>query len=165
MLSLAPTVNSARIYVLPSKSRTPPRDDQDAELVLYPSYWFVSLLNLMDPSDAKPVGLSAEVPNVYRPITTLSTNPFTASNATAGTYYRAGGNITCSIFSSSLVSCTLGSEFEIIQTSSAGYVLFETGSGVTLNSKSGNLKLAGQFSAATLKKVGDNEWDLIGDLG
>ena len=110
-------------------------------------------------------GFSGEVTNVYRPITTLSTNPFTASNATAGTYYRAGGNITCSIFSSSLVSCTLGSEFEIIQTSSAGYVLFETGSGVTLNSKSGNLKLAGQFSAATLKKVGDNEWDLIGDLG
>ena len=110
-------------------------------------------------------GFIGEVTNVYRPITTLSTNPFTASNATAGTYYRAGGNITCSIFSSSLVSCTLGSEFEIIQTSSAGYVLFETGSGVTLNSKSGNLKLAGQFSAVTLKKVGDNEWDLIGDLG
>ena len=110
-------------------------------------------------------GFSGEVTNVYRPITTLSTNPFTASNATAGTYYRAGGNITCSIFSSSLVSCTLGSEFEIIQTSSAGYVLFETGSGVTLNSKSNKLKIAGQFSAITLKKVGDNEWDLIGDLG
>ena len=62
MLSLAPTVNSARMYVLPSKSRTPPRDDQDDEVVLYPSYWFVSLLNLIDPSAAKPVGLSAEVP-------------------------------------------------------------------------------------------------------
>ena len=108
--------------------------------------------------------LIGEATNVYRPITTLSTNPFTASNATAGTYYRAGGNITCSIFVTASVSCTTGVEFEFIQTSSAGNVLFETGSGVTLNSKSGNLKITGQFSAVTLKYVGNNEWDLIGDL-
>lgn len=109
-------------------------------------------------------GFTGEVTNVYRPITTLSTNPFTASDATAGAYYRAGGNITCSIFVTASVACTTGVEFEFFQTSSAGNVLFETGSGVTLNSKSGNLKLAGQFSAATLKYVGNNEWDLIGDL-
>jgi len=108
--------------------------------------------------------LIGEATNIHRPITTLSTNPFTASNATAGAYYRAGGNITCSIFISASVYCTTGVEFEFIQTSSVGNVLFETGSGVTLNSKSGNLKLAGQFSAATLKYVGNNEWDLIGDL-
>jgi hypothetical protein len=33
-----------------------------------------------------------------------------------------------------------------------------------MNSKNGNIKLTGQFSAATLKKVGTDEWDLIGDL-
>ena len=110
-------------------------------------------------------GFIGQATNIYRPITTLSTNPFTASNATAGAYYRAGGNITCSIFATASVGCTTGVEFEFIQTSSAGYVLFETGSGVTLNSKGSNLKLAGQFSAATLKYVGNNEWDLIGDLG
>ena len=107
---------------------------------------------------------TGEVTNVYRPISTLTTNPFTASDATAGGYYRAGGNITCSIFVTASVACTTGVEFEFFQTSSAGNVLFETGSGVTLNSKSGNLKLTGQFSAATLKYVGNNEWDLIGDL-
>lgn len=107
---------------------------------------------------------TGEVTNVYRPILTLTTNPFTASDATAGKYYRAGGNITCSIFVTASVACTTGVEFEFFQTSSAGNVLFETGSGVTLNSKSGNLKLTGQFSAATLKYVGNNEWDLIGDL-
>ena len=106
-----------------------------------------------------------EVTTVYRPIATLTTNPFTASDATAGAYYRANGNITCSIFTTASVACTVGSEFEFFQTSSAGNVLFETGSGVTLNSKSGRIKLAGQFSAATLKYVGNNEWDLIGDLG
>ena len=105
-----------------------------------------------------------EVTNVYRPITTLTTNPFTASDATAGAYYRAGGNVTCSIFTTASVACTVGSEFEFFQTSSAGNVLFETGSGVTLNSRSGRIKLVGQFSAATLKYVGNNEWDLIGDL-
>lgn len=38
-------------------------------------------------------------------------------------------------------------------------------SGVTLNSKNGNTKLAGQYSAATLIKVSDDSWILIGDLG
>ena len=42
---------------------------------------------------------------------------------------------------------------------------FLTGSGTILNSKDGKIKLAGQFSAATLKKVGTDEYDLIGDLG
>jgi len=110
-------------------------------------------------------GFIGEVTNVYRPITTLSTNPFTASDATAGAYYRTGGNITCSIFTAASVNCTTGVEFEFFQTSSEGYLCFTTASGVTLNSKSGNTKLAGQFSAATLKKIGTNEWDLIGDLG
>tara|TARA_R110001592_G_scaffold99985_1_gene284249 strand:+ start:588 stop:1172 length:585 start_codon:yes stop_codon:yes gene_type:complete len=105
-----------------------------------------------------------EVTNVYRPVLTASINPFTASDATAGAYYRAGGNVTCSIFITASVACTIGSEFEFFQTSSAGNVLFKTGSGVTLNSKSGKLKLVGQFSAATLKYVGSNKWDLIGDL-
>jgi len=108
--------------------------------------------------------LIGEATNVYRPVLTASLNPFTASNATAGGYYRAGGNITCSILVTASVSCTVGSEFEFFQTSSTGNVLFETGSGVTLNSKNSNLKLTGQFSAATLKYVGNNEWDLIGDL-
>lgn len=108
--------------------------------------------------------LIGEATNLYRPVLTASLNPFTASSATAGGYYRTGGNITCSIFITESISCTIGSEFEFFQTSSTGNVLFKTGSGVTLNSKNGNLKLTGQFSAATLKYVGNNEWDLIGDL-
>ena len=51
------------------------------------------------------------------------------------------------------------------QTASAGYLLFTTSSGVTLNSKGGKTKLAGQFSGATLKKIGTDAYDLIGDLG
>ena len=63
VLSLAPTVCSARMVVFPSKSLTPPKDDHDVELVLYPSYWFVSVLYLMQPSFTIPaVGLSAVLP-------------------------------------------------------------------------------------------------------
>jgi hypothetical protein len=110
------------------------------------------------------IGDGSSLTNLQRPITS-STTHFTASNNNTGFYFRGDGSVTCSIQQNSVVTCDIGNEFEIFQTSSAGYILFATGSGVTLNSKSNNQKLAGQFSAATLKKVGTNEWDLIGDLG
>lgn len=109
-------------------------------------------------------GDGAALTNLQRPITS-STTHFTASNNNSGFYFRGDGSVTCSIQLNSVVTCEIGNEFEIFQTSSAGYVLFATGSGVTLNSKTNLQKLAGQFSAATLKKVGTDEWDLIGDLG
>lgn len=111
------------------------------------------------------IGDGSTLTNLQRPISNSIVTHFTASNLNSGFYFRAGGNVTCSIQSGSIVSCDIGNEFEIFQTSSAGNILFATGSGVTLNSKSGNQKLAGQFSGATLKKVGTDEWDLIGDLG
>ena len=109
-------------------------------------------------------GDGSQLTNLQRPISSSVSTDITASNLNAGYYFRAGGNVTCSIQSSSLVSCNVGSEFEFFQTSSAGNLLFLTGSGVTLNSKNGNITLTGQFSAATLKKVDNDEWDLIGDL-
>jgi len=126
-----------------------------------------SLVTSATSSAAYFVGDGSQLTNLQRPISSSVSINVTASNLNAGYYFRAGGNITCSIQSSSLVSCNVGNEFEFFQTSSAGYILFETGSGVTLNSKDAKLKLAGQFSAATLKKVGSNPdtWDLIGDLG
>ncbi len=99
-----------------------------------------------------------------RPIVTVATNPFTASAANVGQYFRVGGNITCSIFVTASAHCPIGAEFDFFQTSSVGNMLFETGSGVTLNSKNSNLNLAGQFSSATLKYIGLDEWDLMGDL-
>ena len=112
-------------------------------------------------------GDGAALTNLQRPISNSVSTNFTASNLNSGFYFRAGGNVTCSIQSGSLITCTPGNEYEIFQTSSAGYVLFLTGSGVTLNSKSNKIKLAGQFSAATLKKISSDPdiWDLIGDLG
>jgi len=106
----------------------------------------------------------------YRPIGTHNTD-FTCSvsgnaasgNGYGGHYVRVTGNITCSIQPNSVVSIPIGVEFEFFQTDVA-QLYFESASGVTLNSKDGALKLTGQFSAATLKKVDTDEWDLIGDL-
>ena len=111
-------------------------------------------------------GNGSTLTNLQRPISNSVSTHFTASNLNAGFYFRAGGNVTCSIQSGSLVACETGNEYEIFQTSSAGNIIFVTGSGVTLNSKNSNIKLTGQFSAATLKKISTNPdtWDLIGDL-
>jgi hypothetical protein len=98
----------------------------------------------------------------YRPLTGLS-NDFTASVTGGGVYARISGSLTCSIQPNSVVPIPTGVEFEFFQYSNH-QLHFDTGSGVILNSKNGYIKLAGQFSAATLKKVATDEWDLIGDL-
>ena len=111
------------------------------------------------------IGDGSGLTNLQRPISSSIIAHLTASNSNAGYYFRVGGGVSCSIQSSSLVTVATGTEYEFFQTSSAGNVLFHTGSGtITLNSKNDNLNLAGQFSSAVLKKVGTDEWDLIGDL-
>ena len=54
--------------------------------------------------------------------------------------------------------------FEFFQSSSVGTFLFEKAALVNVYSKSDAMKITGQYSAATLKKVGDNTWHLVGDL-
>tara|TARA_R110002020_G_scaffold180672_4_gene375136 strand:+ start:1301 stop:2728 length:1428 start_codon:yes stop_codon:yes gene_type:complete len=96
-----------------------------------------------------------------KPIVTHTTH-VTNSLANAGRYHIVGGNLTCSV--QELPTTPVGAEFEFFQTSSAGQFLFETGSGTSILSKDGNLKLVGQGSAATLKKVAGATYHLIGDL-
>jgi len=109
------------------------------------------------------VGDGSQLTNLQRPITASGVN-FSASIDNAGYYFRTGGNVTCSIGTTSATGIVIGTEYEFFQTASAGNLCFATSSGVTLNSKSGNIKLTGQFSAATLKKVATDTYDLIGDL-
>ena len=99
-----------------------------------------------------------------RPMRTHVTN-FTASALHGGYYNIVGGNLTCSIVHPDTASVAIGTEFEFFQTSS-GNMLFETGStGTTqLLVKNGNVRLAGKYSGATLKKVDTNTWHLVGDL-
>ena len=106
------------------------------------------------------IGDGSGLTNLQRPITTHTAN-FSASAVYAGNFNIVGGSLTCSISTS---AAAVGAEWEFFQTSSAGNFLFQTGSGITLYSKDGNVKLAGQSSAATLKKISADSFALIGDL-
>lgn len=63
----------------------------------------------------------------------------------------------------SSVAFPTGTTIDVIQYG-AGQTTIVAGSGVTLRSKEGNLKLTGQYSGATLYKRGTDEWLVIGDL-
>ena len=95
-----------------------------------------------------------------RPIETHTSN-FTASAALEGFFNIVGGTLECFISTS---TATIGAEWEFFQSSSGDNFTFATGSGITLVSKDGNVKLSNQGSAATLKKITSNTYYLIGDL-
>ena len=106
----------------------------------------------------------------HRPIIEQSTDFHLGSSITTGSfgyYYRVTGSLTCSILAdphySSSAYVPIGSEYDFFQITTGSF-LFESASGVTVNSKNNNMNLAGQFSSATLKKVRPNEYDLLGDL-
>jgi hypothetical protein len=61
------------------------------------------------------------------------------------------------------VPYVVGTTILILQIGS-GQTTIAGDSGVTVNSANGSLKLAGQWSAATLVKRGTNLWVAIGDL-
>jgi hypothetical protein len=57
----------------------------------------------------------------------------------------------------------IGTEIQVLQYG-AGQTTIVATSGVTLRSKSGQLKIANQYTGVTLVKVGTNEWYVIGNL-
>ena len=63
----------------------------------------------------------------------------------------------------SSVAFPAGTQILVLQTG-AGQTTLAAGSGVTINSKDGNLKLSAQWSAATLIKRATDAWVAIGDL-
>jgi len=101
----------------------------------------------------------------HRPIKQHYTD-FSASADYGGYYNIVNGNMTCSILHHNTASVAIGTEYEFFQTGSTGRGLFfETGSsGVTVLVKNNNFNLAGQYSGATLKKVAQSTWHLVGDL-
>lgn len=63
----------------------------------------------------------------------------------------------------SSVAFDVGTCIEIFQYGAGQTTVVATG-GVTIRSSGGKLKLTGQYSAATLRKIGTDEWCLIGDI-
>lgn len=83
----------------------------------------------------------------------------------ADVYLRttAATAVTLTVPPNASIAFTIGTEIDVIQ-DGAGQVTFAEGAGVTINSAGGLLALSAQFAGATLKKVGTNEWDLVGSL-
>lgn len=63
----------------------------------------------------------------------------------------------------SSVAFPIGTQIVLAQ-SGAGQTTIAAGSGVTVNSSGSKMKLAGQYSGATLIKVATDTWLLMGDL-
>jgi hypothetical protein len=118
---------------------------------------------------ADAVGASELIENIqiegYRPIVTQAGTSITLALTDADSYIRTtnGSAVTITVPPNSSVAFNIGTEIDVIQ-AGAGQVTFAAGGGVTVNSAASLLSLTGQYSAAVLKKVDTDEWDLIGDL-
>lgn len=99
-----------------------------------------------------------------------------STNAQVGTTYTlaltdagkvvSGGNAGATTFTvppNSSVAFAVGSLIEIHQ-AGAGQITIAPGAGVTLRSPGGKLKLANQYSSASLRKAATDEWVVAGDL-
>ncbi len=76
---------------------------------------------------------------------------------------NSGSANTLTVPPSSSVNFPSGSFIDVIQYG-AGQTTFVTGSGVTIRSTNDWLKMNARYGAATLIKIGANEWYLIGNL-
>jgi hypothetical protein len=98
------------------------------------------------------------------PIKTVSSNTYTLILTDNGKYIRMSntGGITITIPTNATVTFPVGAEFIIVHTGGNTSMTFANAAGVTLNSIGGSKVVNYQFSPATLKKVGTNEFDLAG---
>jgi hypothetical protein len=99
------------------------------------------------------------------PIITDATTTRTLALADNGSYIRctSGSATTVTVPPNSSVAFPTGAEVTVMA-AGAGTVTLAEGAGVTINSLDDLLDLSGRYAAAVLKKVGTNEWDLIGGL-
>lgn len=97
------------------------------------------------------------------------TSTITLEDVDAGTLKTntgAGGDISVVIAATSgpLTQLGVGKQVDFVQTSTYQFV-FSAAAGITLYSKGGKLKTAGQYSPATIKCIASNTYVLIGDIG
>lgn len=90
---------------------------------------------------------------------------YTAVLGDANTYIRFSNAsaITFTIPPNSSVAFPIGTVIEMEQ-AGAGALSVAAGSGVTINSRSSDLTLAGQYAVAFVKKVATDTWTMNGDL-
>lgn len=85
------------------------------------------------------------------------------TDAFLGVDYQSGSATAGTVPPNSDVAFVIGHVVHLYQ-SGAGQVTITPGSGVTIRSRGGALKLAGQYARATLEKVATDTWVASGDL-
>lgn len=101
----------------------------------------------------------------FRAIDTNTTVSYGLVLGDRGKYIRcnAASNQSINVPTNVSQAFAIGTEIEFIRITTND-VAFTASGGVTINSVDGKLRLNKRYSAAVLKKVGTDEWDLIGDL-
>jgi hypothetical protein len=137
----------------------------------YAQATFSTVSNALDKTSTseQTVQASVVVANTFvaqkgAPIKTVDANTYTLILTDNGKYIRMAntGGITITIPTNATVAFPVGAEFIIVHTGGNTYMTFANAAGVTLNSVGGSKVVNYQFSPATLKKVGTNEFDLAG---
>ena len=106
------------------------------------------------------------------PVKTTTANAYTLAIVDAGYYHRMAyanssanpSTLTVTIPTNASVAIPIGSEYLFIRTGSNTAMNFANAGGVTLNSDGAKTKVSNQWQTAVCKKVGTNEWDLMGTL-
>lgn len=109
--------------------------------------------------------LEGQVDNLVEVQTAEQTASYTLVLADGGTVVEmnvASAN-DLTVPPNSSVAFPVGTQITVLQTG-AGQTTLVAGSGVTINSADGNLKITGQWSAATLLKRATDTWVAIGSL-
>jgi hypothetical protein len=115
--------------------------------------------------DYKVSTLESQVDNLVEVQTAEQTASYTLVLADGGTVVEmnvASAN-DLTVPPNSSVAFPVGTQITVLQTG-AGQTTLVAGSGVTVNSADGNLKITGQWSAATLLKRATDTWVAIGSL-
>lgn len=103
--------------------------------------------------------------DLLRTISTQSGTSHTFASSEVGDYFRftSSSAISATVPSNTSDPIPVGAQFDGVR-AGTGKLTFVEGSGVTINSPSGNLSVGDQWVGWTLIKVGTDEWDLIGTL-
>ena len=135
----------------------------------YAQATFSTVSNALDKTSTteQTVQASVVVANTFiaekgAPIKTVQANTYTLLLSDNGKYIRMAntGGVTITI---PTLSMPLGAEFIFIHSGGNTSMTFANSAGVRLNSTLGSKVVQFQYSSATLKNVGTNEYDLAGD--
>jgi hypothetical protein len=129
----------------------------DAPQLYYACQYHSSMQGSITVSDLGPTGPAGGFDSAQ--VTETKATSYTLTSADAGKLLLNSAAITITV-----QGLAIGEQIDFVQ-NVAGQITFAAGAGMTLNSKDGNLKTAGQYGVARVKCVATNTYILSGDLG